>query len=525
MRPDVSIVLPIYNGAKYIGATLDAVLGQTHQSWELLVYDDASTDDTPTVLSAYVEKAQGRMRVLRDPAGVNRGQFAGRIAGSKAARSETIALLDADDVWRPNYLERSLAAWRTVTKRRSNLAFAFTPATYWYPDKSAPDFVQPMPDNSPRTLEPGELLPSIFDSNYMISPCPSATIIRRDVLQSMERFARAAHRNLYEDQFLWIAASSTRPIHCNDFSLMLYRQHNISFSRGWGEAAMRERSVVDERTMLREIQSQLTEVPEAVAERLSSRAAQVDAPSALSRGRAALVARTPEWLRRKVRRVESKIVDRTKMWAESARTHVRDGVEPLSYVWGFDRGTPIHRHYLESFLRASARVVKGRVLEFQNDEYASIVGGSAITKLDILHIDDTNPRATLIADLTKPNDLPSDAFDCVICTHVLHIIPDFASALRDLHRVLKPGGTLLVAVPLISMYEPGYSELWRFTPEGLRTALAGAFAPDRIEVAAYGNSLVSAGELRGLVAEDFSRDELAWNDPRFALEVCGRATK
>ena len=90
-----------------------------------------------------------------------------------------------------------------------------------------------------------------------------------------------------------------------------------------------------------------------------------------------------------------------------ARVRLGVGLEPLSYLWGFYCGLPIHRYYLEEFLREYARDILGRCLEFQNPSYANRFGGTAVEKLDIVHIDDTNPQATIVADLTKPNAIPS----------------------------------------------------------------------------------------------------------------------
>jgi SAM-dependent methyltransferase/glycosyltransferase involved in cell wall biosynthesis len=209
----------------------------------------------------------------------------------------------------------------------------------------------------------------------------------------------------------------------------------------------------------------------------------------------------------------------------TSRLRMMVNVQPLSYLWGFDRGKPISRYYLEQFLQEFSSDIRGRCLEFQNPGYVPLFGGAAVSKLDILHLDDTNPKATIVADLTKPNDIPGNAFDCIVCTHVLHVIPEVDKALSELHRILKPGGVLLVAVPHISMCDPTEHELWRFTPEGLAVVLAQAFGANNVTIRAYGNSLVAAGELRGLVAHEFGDAALNYCDPRFAIEVCARAYK
>jgi ubiquinone/menaquinone biosynthesis C-methylase UbiE len=140
-------------------------------------------------------------------------------------------------------------------------------------------------------------------------------------------------------------------------------------------------------------------------------------------------------------------------------------------------------------------------------------------------VDDSNPRATIVADLTKANEIPDNRFSCIICTHVLHLIFDVSTTVREIHRILEPGGVLLAAVPQVSMYDPTLKEMWRFTPNGLRELLEPAFGPHNVLMRAYGNSLTSAGEIRGLVTSEFDHHELDYHDPRFAVEVCARAYK
>jgi SAM-dependent methyltransferase len=201
------------------------------------------------------------------------------------------------------------------------------------------------------------------------------------------------------------------------------------------------------------------------------------------------------------------------------------GIGPRSYAWGFDRGTPVPRYFRERFMEQYRADVQGQCLEFQADDYTTCTGGSAMKRLDILHIDDANRAATIVADLSKSNSMPSNQFDCIICTYVLHIIVELDAVLAELHRILKPGGVLLVAVPLACMYDPSEAEQWRFTPHGLARLLKQAFGDGQVIVHAYGNSLTSGGELLGLVAEEFTESELAAHDERSAQIVCARAVK
>ena len=206
------------------------------------------------------------------------------------------------------------------------------------------------------------------------------------------------------------------------------------------------------------------------------------------------------------------------------RARLSIGVQPLYEHWG-NRGRPIHRRYLEQFLQDFSSDIRGHCVEFQEDSYTSRFGGERVTKVDILHRDEGNPRATIVADLTKGNDIPSNSFDCIVCTQVLHIIPELEEMIAQLYRILKPHGVLLVSVPHIAPCYPQYQELWRFTSEGLHLLLAKRFGAANVTVRPYGNSLTAVGDLRGLVAKDFTATELNYHDPRFALVVCARAVK
>lgn len=199
--------------------------------------------------------------------------------------------------------------------------------------------------------------------------------------------------------------------------------------------------------------------------------------------------------------------------------------QPLSTRWGFDRGLPAHRYYINLFLQEFADDFKGRCLEFQDRTYLSQFADPQRTQQDVIHLDDSNPVATVVGDITKPNDIPDNSFDCIVCTHVLHLIYDFNAAIEGIHRILKPGGVLLVAVPQVSMCDESENELWRFTRLGLEQALGRVFGRQNILTRAYGNSIVAAGEMRGMIADEFTRSELYSHDTCFAVEVCGRAVK
>jgi len=229
-------------------------------------------------------------------------------------------------------------------------------------------------------------------------------------------------------------------------------------------------------------------------------------------------------------------------WRLALAASVGDGT-PLSRTYGFDRGLPIDRYYVEDFVRRfggapgyAAGCVQGRVLEIGGRSYVDRFGAwsnepatGKVHRVDVLHVDASNPEATIVGSLTDQDTLPADAFDCIICTQTLHVIYDIDTAVRMLHRALRPGGTVLVTVPGITAScrpdRDQWGDWWRFTEGSSRRLFAEVFGAAQVHVEAHGNLTAAAAMLVGMAAEELPEHRLHLRDRDYDVLIGIRAVK
>ena len=200
---------------------------------------------------------------------------------------------------------------------------------------------------------------------------------------------------------------------------------------------------------------------------------------------------------------------------------------PLSDVWGFDRGTPVDRYYIERFLEEHRAEIHGRVLEVKDNGYTDRYG-ICVEHRDVLDINPANPHATIVADLAAANAIPSHQFDCFVLTQTLQLIYDTRAALAHAHRILRPGGVLLATVPAVSRVVHGQglkTDYWRFTSASCSALFGEVFGPGQVSVRPYGNVLTAIAFLAGLACEELSRRELEFHDEYFPLIIAVRAVR
>ncbi len=201
---------------------------------------------------------------------------------------------------------------------------------------------------------------------------------------------------------------------------------------------------------------------------------------------------------------------------------------PVARDWGYERGGPVDRPYIENFLAGHADDIRGAVLEIQEADYTTRFGGGRVVRSDVLDVDPANPRATVIGDLRALGHVADDSYDCVILTQTAHVIDDLPAVAAECARVLAPGGVLLATLPCVSRVSVEYGpdgDFWRVTEAGARQVFASAFEPADVQVESLGNVLTTTAFLHGLGASELTPAEYAVTDPFNPMLVAVRATK
>ncbi len=209
-------------------------------------------------------------------------------------------------------------------------------------------------------------------------------------------------------------------------------------------------------------------------------------------------------------------------WGDLART------EPFSTQFGYDRGGPVDRYYIERFLKKHADRITGWVMEVGDNGYTLRFGAGKVAHSDVLHIDHGAPSATIIGDLSDLPQVPGERFDCIILTQTLHLIYDYQAALRTCHRILKRGGALLLTTPGVSNIDWGRwgrTWYWSFTPASAERILGDVFGRDNVRVSAYGNVMAAAAFLYGLGVNEIGDSEKDIYDPHYPVIIAAEVTK
>jgi glycosyltransferase involved in cell wall biosynthesis/SAM-dependent methyltransferase len=533
----VAVVIPCYNQAHFLADAIESVLAQTHPDVELVVVDDGSPDDVGAVTARYPG-----VRCVRQS---NQGLAAARNTGIRETRSPYLVFLDADDRLLPNALQDGLACIEAHPE------CAFVSGGFRHIREDGRPLGEPV-------------IPSISTDHYVeMLTCSyiamhATVLFRREILDQVHGYD--ARLRACEDFDLYLRIVREHPVCCHGAVVAEYRRHTANVSNTsalmlttavqvlgsqwpyvkrnprYREAyrrGMRFWKAHYGRELIQQVKGAEGHAPGArvraatVLLRLAPIYAAGKATSALRwHGRRAARAVLPAPVLQRLRTLRARGGDPPPVGHVALGDLAR--VTPISRVFGFDRGLPVDRYYIEGFLRRHAADIHGRVLEIADNDYTVRFGGARVVRSDILHVHADNPRATFVGDLADAPHLPSDAFDCVILTQTLHLIYDVKAAIRTLHRILKPRGVLLLTTPGITSVEHGVRGndwLWTFTHESIRRLLAEAFMPPNVHVEDHGNVFAAVAFLHGLALQEVSTDALDHHDSAYQVIVAARAVK
>lgn len=543
--PLASVIVPFWNVRAFLSEAVDSVLAQTFQSWELLLIDDGSTDGSTQIARQYADRFPERIRYLEHDGHRNRGVAASRNLGICHAQGPYVAFLDADDVWFPNKLARQTA----ILESEPDAAMVCGPSQFWYswtgrPEDSARDYVKDLRIAPAGLIKPPTLLVSSLARGTFVAN-PSTILIRREALKRVKGFEESfiGPVQTFEDDAFLAKVQLRESVFVATECWNRYRRHENSLLSIMTSTGQTRRARL---FYLKWLESYLTQQQEDSSNQVWEALRGAFWPyrhpilHAVRTAKGLVSRRTAKASLTKAARHIIPSSVRHRLRTRWERRHVRPRVgaidfgdlrrmTPVARNLGRDRGHPIDRYYIERFLAANAASVRGRVLEIGDDRYTRQFGGDRVARTDVLHVHPDNPRATIVADLTRTDHLSPRRFDCIILTQTLPFIYDIHAAIRTVHRVLAPGGVVLATVGGITQIGRSKTDIcdyqWGFTTRSARMLFEEVFPPANISIDCFGNVLAATAFLHGLAAEDLRPTELDYRDPDYEFLITIKAVK
>lgn len=211
----VSIIMAAYNAERTIEKSIASVQAQTYSHWELIVINDCSKDATAAIITS-LALSDPRIRILNNE--MNRGVSISRKKGMEAAKGEWIAILDSDDMWAPEKLEKQLSL-----AHKTNAELIFTGSAFIDDGGNPIDWQLHVPEILPYR----ELLKQNLVSN-------SSVVVKKKLYQQFY----AVGDEMHEDYAIWLGITRTgRNAYGIDEALLIYRLSNSSKSSNKLKAA------------------------------------------------------------------------------------------------------------------------------------------------------------------------------------------------------------------------------------------------------------------------------------------------
>ena len=270
VQPIVSIIIPCYNTAQYLGEAVASALGQTYTDFELLIIDDGSTDATREISSCFL--SDRRVRYFRQD---NRGLSAARNKGIELSRGEFIALLDADDVWEPEKLASQLSLFDTMPK----CALAFT-------DFSTFNEYGVIASEKNSVILEREItvdFETLYRRNNFIYP--STVMIRRGLFETVGDFDVTLKSA--EDYDMWLRIARASRLAGIGSRLVRIRQHGSSMSQNIPRMLENEIAVIEKNgsnVLARKVRKRLAKIYYLNADRFVHAGKRLEAIKLLTKG-------------------------------------------------------------------------------------------------------------------------------------------------------------------------------------------------------------------------------------------------
>lgn len=232
--PTVSVVIPTYNAASLLPDAVEGVLAQTYPEVEVIVVDDGSTDETPEVMAQY----EDAVRYIRKE---NGGSASARNRGIREAEGAFIALLDADDVWMPEKLERQMAQFDA----HPDLMWSYTNWVLVDEDSEEPVYYA----HQVMECQGGDVLRPLLGRLFIP---PSTEVIRREVFDEVGLYDESELHRISEDWEFSLRVAERYPVGYVEEPLMKRRRHAGKKTSTMDlEHALRSRRAIIEKTVHR----------------------------------------------------------------------------------------------------------------------------------------------------------------------------------------------------------------------------------------------------------------------------------
>lgn len=531
----VSVIIPCYNQAHFLRDAVESLLQQNYSPLEIIVVDDGSTDATSQVAKEYENVVYAYQ--------YNQGLSAARNTGTTLSNGKYLIFLDADDWLLPNAIQTQ------VSYLSDNPDLAFVSGWHIKTD----EWKYPVTQDE-QIVTKDNYYQHLLQGNYI--GMHAAVMYNRWVF---DKFQFDITLKACEDYDLYLKITRHHQVVSHSQLIAAYRIHGEGMSRNVPNMYKHVLLVLERQqpALISKEEHAAFENGRFIWKEYYVRSLYFSLLNQLkergaspSKAEWVLLWKMPgmalRYLLRYIKYSSLTFLKKNLPDFVLKRLHrlgfydqytpapgkVQPGdfkrLTPFSFDFGFDRGGPVDRYYIEKFLKQYSDFIHGRVLEIGDNEYTLRYGGSRVLKSDILHIDSSNPKATFVGDLSHVPDIPSDSFDCIVFTQTLHFIYDFHGALRTCYRLLKPGGSLLLTVPGISHIDHGeWREywLWAFTDKSMKRLLAETFLPEKTSITTYGNVYVASAFLYGMGLPEVPVHMLEKHDPSYQVIISVKATK